>query len=209
MLERRAMTLQDIRAWFDLQRETIERVHPSWLPSIDPDLVIAARQSTVGRRWLANQLTTINPLLFALPRGVGPGCVQDLQPLGWFTTALRQATDCALDLGALALAPRLRTVITRPAVTQIRTTLGQDRYERALAAPIPGPTLPPDDVTSLLEEILPRGAHELAEHAAQLHPALAESVKLTFDSHWWDSPATPTLPPEIAADCLQRRVPHD
>lgn len=202
------MTLQDIRAWFDLQRETVERVHPSWLPAVEAELVVAARQSVPGRRWLANRLGTVSPLLFALPRGVGAGCVQDLQPLGWLRAALREILECALDLGSLALAPRLRTVVTRSAVTRIRTTLGQERYERALAAPpVPGPTPPVDDVESLLDEVIHSGARELAEHAHHFHPALAESVRLSFECNWWDTPSTATLPREIAASCLQRRVP--
>jgi hypothetical protein len=204
------MTLQDIRAWFDLQRETLERIHPSWLPAVEAELVVAARQTVTGRRWLANRLGTVCPLLFALPRGVGPGCVQDLQPLGWFRTALREILECALDLGSLALAPRLRTVVTRSAVTRIRTTLGQERYERALAAPaVVGTTPPADDVDSLLEEVLHHGAQELAEQAGQLHPALSESVKLSFECNWWDTPSSAMLPRELAMSCLQRRVPHD
>jgi hypothetical protein len=208
------LTPQEVAAWFDLQRATVEQVHPSWLPSLAAELVVAARRTPNGRRWLANQLSTVTPLLFDLPSGVGPASVHELYDLGWFRAALREPLERALDLGSLLLAARLRTVVTRSAVTHLRTMLGAQRYERALTASSANTAAPDvprismqtsDEADVLVGQVLHHGAHELAAYAAHLHPALAQSVKLSFERNWWSCAYPTLLHPDTVAACLGRR----
>ena len=208
---RRPLTPREVAAWFDLQRATVEQVHPSWLPGLAAELVVAARRTPTGRRWLANQLSKVTPLLFDLPSGVGPASVHELYDLGWFRAALREPLERALDLGSLLLAARLRTVVSRSAVTHLRTMLGAQRYERALtassantAAPdVPRVSMQTSDAADVLVgQVLHHGAHELAAYAAHLHPALALSVKLSFERNWWSYAYPSLLHPDTVAACL-------
>ena len=211
---RRPLTPEEIHSWFNLQRETVERLHPSWLPDVDAELIGTARHTALGRRWLANRLCVIRPLLFTLPCGVGPGSAHELPRFARLRTILREPAESALDLGSLALAARLRTVVNRPAVTRLRAMLGTQRYERALNASSPttdAVELPwlsmqtSDEIEVLVGQILHHGAHELAAYAAGLHPALAESVRLSYERCWWDSPYPTALNPDAAAACLELR----
>jgi hypothetical protein len=211
---RRPLTPQEIGAWFDLQRATVERVHPSWLPNFAAELVAAARRTPTGRRWLANQLSTIMPLLFALPGGVGPASARELHDLGHCRAALLDPLERALDLGSLLLAARLRTVVSRSAVTRLRTMLGTERYDRALTTSPHITTAPvvtrvsmqtSDEAEVLVAQMLHHGAHELAAYAARLHPALAQSVKLTFEHEWWRYTYPTTLSPDTVAVSLRLR----
>jgi hypothetical protein len=211
---RRPLTPEEIHSWFDLQRETVQRLHPSWLPAIDAELIGTARQTALGRRWLANRLSGIRPLLFALPCGVGPSSARELHRCDRFRAALHDPVETALDLGSFALAARLRTVVSRPAVTRLRAMLGTQRYERVLNASLSStaavavPWLSmrtTDEIEVLFGQVLHHGAHELAAYAAGLHPALAESVRLSFERCWWDSLYPTSLHPDTAAACLKLR----
>lgn len=214
-MSRSPLRPDEIHCWLDLQRETLERLHPSWLPTIEAGLQVAARRSGSGRRWLANQLCATRPLLFALPRGVGPASVHTLLPHQGFRLILQEPVERALDLGSFAIAARLRTVVSRPAVARLRTLLGVERYERALhtsAANSPAVAMPwlamqsGEEIEVMVGQALHHGAHELAAHAAQLHPALAESVKLSFESRWWHSEYPTILDFHTVAACLQLRA---
>ena len=211
---RQPLTPRETESWFDLQRETVERVHPSWLPASDPELVVAARGTKTGRRWLANRLSSAAALLFALPSGAGPASARELYRFEWFRPALQDPVESALDLGSLALAARLRTVVSRPAVTRLRTLLGMQRYVRALSASPPGSaaagmpwtTLQTgEEIEVLVGQVLHHGAHELAAYAGSLHPALAESVKLSFEWGWWSSLYPTSLDPATVSACLAVR----
>jgi len=211
---RRPLTPEEIHSWFNLQRETVERLHPSWLPEIDAELIGTARHTELGRRWLANRLCVTRPLLFTLPCGVGPGSAHELPRFARLRAILREPAESALDLGSLALAARLRTVVNRPAVTRLRTMLGTQRYERALktsSAATGTVELPwlsmqtSEEIEVLVGQVLHHGAHELAAYAAGLHPALAESVRLSYERCWWDSPYSTALNPDAAAACLELR----
>jgi hypothetical protein len=211
---RRPLTPEEIRSWFDLQRETVERLHPSWLPEIDAELIGTARHTELGRRWLANRLCVTRPLLFTLPCGVGPGSAHELPRFARLRAILREPAESALDLGSLALAARLRTVVNRPAVTRLRTMLGTQRYERALKASssttdtveLPWLSMQTsEEIEVLVGQVLHHGAHELAAYAAGLHPALEESVRLSYERRWWDSPYPTALNPDAAAACLELR----
>jgi hypothetical protein len=62
-----------------------------------------------------------------------------------------------------------------------------------------------DEIEVLVGQVLHHGAHELAAYAAGQHPALAESVQLSFERYWWDSPYPTALNPNAAAACLALR----
>jgi hypothetical protein len=62
-----------------------------------------------------------------------------------------------------------------------------------------------DEIEVLVGQVLHHGAHELAAYAVGLHPALAESVRLSFERCWWDSPYPTALNPDAAAACLELR----
>lgn len=62
----------------------------------------------------------------------------------------------------------------------------------------------------MVGQALHHGAHELAAYAARLHPALAESVKLSFESRWWHTAYPTSLDFNTVAACLQlRTTPND
>jgi hypothetical protein len=208
---------EDLVALFDLQSQTIERVHPSWLPDISPELSWGARGSPAGRRWLANRLSQVSSSLFSLPVDSDPAAELALHPTRWFMILLKNPLECALDLGSLALAASVRRVITRVGVSRLRAVLGEPRYERVLSAPTPpaagascvhsiaDPALVSGDITQQLTRC---GAHELAGYATYLHPALADSVKLSFECNWWDIVPPPLLAPSVAEACLRVRASH-
>jgi len=207
----RTLAPQEIGAWFDLQRATVERLDPSWLPSLAGELVVEARKTPTGRRWLAEQLRSVTPLLFALPCRDGAASAHRLYHLRWFGGVLREPQERALDLGSILLAARLRTVVGRSAVTHLRRMLGVERYERALTASladVAAPAVPrasmqtSDEADVLMRQVLRHGAHELAAYAAHLHPAFAQSVKLSFERDWWWRPYPATLHPDTVAACL-------
>jgi len=52
---------EDAEIWFNVQVETLKRVHSSWLPGVPIDLLTQARKLALGRRWLAKRLSTVSP----------------------------------------------------------------------------------------------------------------------------------------------------
>src|SRR5581483_5065893 len=126
---------ENLQAWLALQQETTERVHPSWFPGIDTDLIVHARRLSTGRRWLANRLAQVSPLLFGMPQETETMPARKLREAQWLRTCLHDALECALDLGSLTLASTLRTLVTRSEVMRLRTVVGAERYERLLSAP--------------------------------------------------------------------------
>jgi hypothetical protein len=213
---------EDLQPWRALQRETTERVHSSWFPGLPSDLVIHARKSTLGRRWLANRLAPVSPLLFGiLPYETEALPGRNLRNAEWLRTCLRDVSECALDVGSLTLAVTVRTMVTRSEVMRLRAVLGVERYERLLSVPTSTPPFEPSGPQGvgaraeadcrgddLPERLLQRGAHELAAYAATLHPALGESVRLSFECNWWDIEGTPLLTPAVIEACLRQRHSH-
>jgi hypothetical protein len=185
---------EQLQAWFDLQSATLRRVHASWVGGgIPPDLIDAARRRSLGRRWLAQRICTRHPLLFELPARADDEAVAGVHRARWLEPVLQDSQRLALELGALALAPTLRTLVSRSAVVSLRQALGPVRYERMLAtaAATPG-TGRDDDLAAsaesggdIVERVTRCGAWELAEYAEHLHPAWGESVRLTFERGWW------------------------
>jgi len=199
---------EDRQAWYDLQVHTLLRLHPSWLAPLAAPLVIEARNSPLGRRWLANRLSAVCPVLLDIPRETGPASAPALGQATWLRNVLQNPLERALDLGSLALASTLRTMVTRSAVAQLRTLLGAERYQRILtAAEISrgnGPSpLEGASGHDLAERLARCGAAELASYATAVHPALGESVRLTFECSWWHPEPEAVLPPEVAERCLR------
>jgi hypothetical protein len=209
---------EDLQAWLALQRETTERVHPSWFPGLPAELIVHARKSPPGRRWLANRLARVSPLLFGIPHETEAVPARNLRNAEWLRICLHDVLECALDLGSLTLAVTVRTMVTRSEVMRLRAVLGVERYERLLFAPpsTSSASAPAafragahgtaecrgDD---LAERLLRCGAHELAAYAATLHPALCESVRLSLECNWWDVEGMASLTPAAVESCLRLR----
>lgn len=198
----------DLKPWFDLQSATLDRVHPSWFRNIEPQLILAARREALGRRWLANQLAKLSPALFSLT--VWRSDAADLLgAAAWLTKPLVDPMECALELGAVALAAALRTVVTRDGVMKLRLALGASRYDRVLQSnavttePQERPVWVSGTVEGITDHVARRGAMELAGYADHAHPAWGESVRLSFERWWWMSPSEWTLPPTVVETSLR------
>ena len=189
----------DLKPWFDLQSATLDRVHPSWFRNIEPQLILAARRDALGRRWLANHLAKLSPALFSLT--VWRSDATDrLGAAAWLAQPLQEPLECALELGGVALAAALRTVVTRDGVMKLRLALGASRYDRVLQSNVvpagssERPVWTSGTVESITDHVARRGAMELAGYAHGTHPAWGESVRLSFERWWWMSPSECTLP---------------
>jgi hypothetical protein len=182
---------QTLQPWFDLQSATLRRVHASWFAEISPELIATAHTRSLGRRWLANQLSRAHPMLFELPHDIGLEAMDGLRRAEWILPLVEDAEQCALDIGAVALAPTLRTIVAHSAVSRLRQVLGTERYERMLAAATKATGSASDNSVlteadeSIVESVVRCGAWELAEFAERLHPMWGESVRLSFEREWW------------------------
>jgi hypothetical protein len=198
---------EDVKIWFDVQLQTLQRVHPSWLPGIPPELQTQARKLSLGRRWMANRLSTVSPVLFGLPTELGPDAVAELRAAAWLAPLVAEPIESALDLGSLAMAATVRTLVNRSEVVRLRATLGPERYARVLksvAEPAQGTVAFDSSNDDIVERMIRRGAMELAGYADGLHPAWGESVRLTFERDWWLDASSPSLTPAAAEACLRR-----
>lgn len=189
----------DLKPWFDLQSATLDRVHPSWFRNIEPQLILAARRDALGRRWLANQLAKLSPALFSLTVWRSD-TAERLRATAWLAQPLEEPMECALELGGVALAAVLRTVVTRDGVMKLRLALGASRYDRILQSDVgttastERPVWTNGTVESITDYVARRGAMELAGYGDNAHPAWGESVRLSFERWWWMSPSEWTLP---------------
>jgi hypothetical protein len=198
----------DLKPWFDLQSATLNRVHPSWFLRIEPKLIVAARRNPFGRRWLANYLAQVSPALFSLT--VWRSDANDrLATVAWLSQALVDPLDCALELGGVALAGALRTVVTRDDVMKLRIALGAARYDRVLQSPQSAgdsserPVWTRGSVEEIADHVARQGAMELAGFADNAHPAWGESVRLSFEREWWSEPGQWTLPAAVVEATLR------
>jgi len=198
----------DLKPWFDLQSATLDRVHPSWFRNIEPKLILTARREALGRRWLANHLAKLSPALFSLTEWRS-GAADLLASASWLTPPLQEPMECALELGGVALAAALRTVVTRDGVMKLRLALGASRYDRVLQSNIVAtdsterPVWTSGAVESITDHVARRGAMELAGYADNAHPAWGESVRLSFERWWWMSPSERTLPAKVVETSLR------
>jgi hypothetical protein len=205
-------TAEDLQAWLDLQAETLDRVHASWFPRIPPALVLEARAQPLGRRWLANHLSSQSPLLFGLRVPEGAEAVANLQEVARLAPMLGDALDSALELGAMAYAAIIRTTVRRADVKSMRTVLGVARYERVLTAVLPELSAPAQPLFSadgagddaVEERLIRQGAAELLHYADRVHRAWGESVRLAFERRIWMNMPPTVLPAASVAACLHR-----
>jgi len=205
---------EDAEIWFNVQVETLKRVHSSWLPGVPIDLLTQARKLALGRRWLAKRLSTVSPVLFGLPMEMDSEGVARLKAAAWLAPLVADPLECALELGSLAMAPTLRTLVNRPEVVKIRGALGPERYARVLSSPL-APTQPAPELASelaseldMVERLIRCGAAEFAGLADSLHPAWGESVRLTYERSWWFDACSPSLSVTAAETCLRVGVLH-
>ena len=198
----------DLKPWFDLQSATLDRVHPSWFRNIDPQLILTARRDALGRRWLANYLAQLSPALFSFTVWRSAAAVR-LAAAAWLRQPLLEPMEGAMELGGVALASALRTVVTRDGVMKLRLALGATRYDRVLQSNVvpSGSTERPvwtsGTVESIADHVARRGAMELAGYADSVHPAWGESVRLSFERWWWMSPSEWTLPATVVETSLR------
>ncbi|MCH9827443.1 MAG: SctK family type III secretion system sorting platform protein [Gammaproteobacteria bacterium] len=178
---------------FELQAAAMSDLHPSWAPTLAPELVLAARERAIGRRWLARQITASELLGNVTPITLSGGWRWLLKPLSEFS-------DLLLDLGGIVLAPRLRTVVERKPLALLREVLGEARYQRVLkhgggsAAPLVGDAAAalPDDAEGLREVLRRQAAIELQAQLQGIDRALSERLALALPRDW-------ALPPSTAA----------
>jgi hypothetical protein len=202
---------EDATLWFAVQVETVKRVHSSWVPDVPIDLLTQARKLALGRRWLAKRLATVSPVLFGLPAEQDCESVARLRAAMWLAPLVADPLECALDLGSLAMAATLRTLVNRPEVVKIRGALGPERFARVLASPAASsqsPPTPPAGDLDMVERLIRCGAAEFAAFADFLHPAWGESVRLTYERAWWLEVSPPSLTPAAAQACLRLRIQH-
>lgn len=200
----------DLKPWFELQSATLDRVHPSWFRGIEPKLILAARRDPLGRRWLANALARIGASLFSLAEW-RPDAAARFATVAWLGQPLQAPLECALELGGIALAGALRTVVTRDGVMKLRLALSAPRYDRVLQfrvstdlAADERPQWTSGDVEELADYITRRGAMELAGYTENTHPAWGESVRLSFPRDWWsEAPAQWTVPADAIEAALR------
>jgi hypothetical protein len=96
---------EDAQIWFNVQVETLKRVHSSWLPDVPLELLAQARKLPLGRRWLARRLFAVSPVLFGLPTELDSDGVARLKAAAWLAPLVADPMECAIRLGSLALAP--------------------------------------------------------------------------------------------------------
>jgi hypothetical protein len=96
---------EDARIWFNVQVETLERVHSSWLPDIPLELLAQARKLPLGRRWLAGRLVAVSPMLFGLPVELNSDAVARLKAAEWLAPLVAEPMECAIRLGTLVMTP--------------------------------------------------------------------------------------------------------
>jgi hypothetical protein len=197
---------EDATLWFEVQVETLKRVHSSWLPGVPIELLTQARRLALGRRWLAKRLSTVSPVLFGVPTDLGAQDVERLRTAAWLAPLAADPLECALDLGSLAMAATIRTLVNRPEAVKIRGALGPERFARVLASPsAPGQPAAPAGDLDMVDRIIRCGAAEFAAFADSQHPAWGESVRLTYERAWSFEPSAPGLTTAAAEACLRAR----
>jgi hypothetical protein len=96
---------EDAQIWFNVQVETLKRVHSSWLPDIPIELLAQARKLPLGRRWLARRLVAVSPMLFGLPMELNLDAVARLKAAAWLAPLVAEPMECAIRLGTLVMTP--------------------------------------------------------------------------------------------------------
>jgi hypothetical protein len=148
-------------------------------------------------------------VLFGLPAELDSDAINRLRAAAWLAPLVADPFECALDLGSLAMASTIRTLVNRPEVVKIRGALGPERYARVLAyqaAPAQSAPATAAGDLDIVARLVRCGAAEFAGFADSLHPAWGESVRLTYERAWWFDACAPSLTPAVAQACLRSRI---
>lgn len=199
--------------WAALLKSTLDSAHAGRFSDATPSLIEHARSSPLGRRMLALRLQEEAPLLFRLPAANDSAWIES-HPAALFSG--ERLRGAALDLGALAFSPALRTRVDRSEVLRLREAIGAARLSFALATDPWRGAIPEavrhcamtglaralDDIDTLAERVRQRGRVELFTYTTSLHALLGERVKLAFPPPSAGERRDAWLPPETVAQYL-------
>ncbi len=172
-------------------KSTLDGAHASRFGDMPAALVERARISLIGRRMLALRIERSAPEMFDLSAANEAEWISR-NPVALFSG--ERLRGAALDLGALAFSPALRSRVDRSEVLRLREAIGAARVSFALGTD-PWSGAVPDDVrhcamagigrvidnaAAITELLRQRGRVELFTWAANRHPLLAERIKLAF-----------------------------
>lgn len=194
----------------------LDGAHAGYFAGLPAVMVEQAKASSVGRRVLLRSLLTragsLQTEVFSLPANL----LRDRPWVLWDDTRLHTS---AADLGAIALAPCLRTRVDRTSVLRLRSALGSTRLSMALAfdsgmsTPKPewkkasnGLAAALDKVESIAALVARTGFRELLGYAWRLHPAVGERVRLAFNPDWRTTSSGIWLPDEAIGRYFDGRM---
>lgn len=196
-----------------LQRAALADLHPHWLTDIDAPLLLRARASLSGRRYLSRRLATDWNLFRALPASAEEAAALNQRP--WLLTPIADAIEPLHDLAAMSLAPQLRAVVGRDDVLRLHRVLGERRYRDMLtrnAGPVSTERgdwqpLQFDSDEALSSRLQRQGSAEILGYAvAQLPPLLVERLRLAFPPEWQASDAARLPAVEVQTRLSQPRL---
>lgn len=192
-------------------RTILTEVDPSWhgagTDTIDPELLVSARQSPLGRRLLARWLAADAPALLAPQPGEGFGAAARRWPRARMARLVR-------DLGALAYAPAIRSEVRREPVRRLKQALDNSyllaldslvwdgKVQAQLGAQLSAEldaALRASETDQLLFDLLDgRGRTELRVWAERRDPGLADWSRLLLPrlTHEASASLGTHLPPE-------------
>lgn len=184
----------------------------SWIPSVEPSLLAAAKRSQVGRHWIASVLAESWDLFNDLT--VYSDELQPPQLPPWLFTNLPGRAP--LVLGALTFAGAIKKSVARAQVSRLREILGLQLHQRILDEPDSPETAPSSvaqqDINTAIQVGAPRelatrfrrqGAMELYHSARHYHPRAGERVALAFPRDWQLDQAHRHLPESKVAEVLE------
>ncbi|WP_266167806.1 hypothetical protein [Dyella subtropica] len=174
-------------------RALLDSLHPAHCGDLPEPLLQQARQSGLGRRYLARTALRHAPSVFA-PNHERWQLWQNAEP--WLQWTQQRLHAFTLTLGGIALAPALRMIVERNAVLFVRSALGAENWRRAQSVdPWQGPA--PEavrhrgeallqccgrDALALAAEIHERGKIEFIGHAERRDENLAARLALAYAS---------------------------
>ena len=176
--------------WHQLVRRVAAEADPGWLPDWPADLVRRAQGSALGCRLISVRLgASAAPSLFC---SLSPPPEPVLAQHGWLHLPQADLEEAVLDVGALAMAPAIHTVVRRDQVRRLRQALGQDRYLRVLQVAQVGEAVRPDcdaaasldgcihSETAIVALARAYGLLEIGTVLADEHPALQQRLRIAF-----------------------------
>mgnify|MGYP000621829656 CR=1 FL=1 len=159
-------------------------LHPSWLPHLDADLILAGKRTGAGRRWLTEVLA-LDFSLFADAQ-VFSKDVQAPTLAHWLFEPLSQLN--LVVLGALSYSPVIKTTVARDQVSLLIELLGEQMYPQVLDTQLQStePGLPPLEFTQegIEHQFELQGAVECYHFARQQNELAAQRIRLAFPRLW-------------------------